>query len=520
MGIARRSFSRTLSNNVTDHNVSAPAGNTAGDTLIAFHIIPAAETADVPAGWTHIATYTSTASVTPPELGVYRRHLTTPIGTESWGIAGASPNQIVTMIVCYTGVSSVSPIEDNDGAGNAGVSGTTTLQLPAMTSTMAYAEAVLAWVVGVSNHLITVPTLSPFSIAANTALVWTANFYDETVEAIGAFGPHTASWTTTRGAATAGVLLHPLNVPPNAPLWTAPDGGVAQDVAAALTLDWTFSDDNPGDTQSAYAVKRDVAGTVRWWGGSAFDQVAETYITSTDEFLTLASSWGADGDATHFYYVRTKDALGEIGPYSEALAVIPDAKSNPTITPLGTVTTATPALNWTVTDQGQYRIRIKNAADTVTVWESGWVTDSVERGPITVGVPLENGTTYIQRVSTKTAEGLQSNNSADTFDVDFTEPDQPTLTVTEDPAGAFEVVIDNPATGETVVSNDLYVRIASASPITDGNRTKDTAGRRIATGLDPDDTYVDYIVGSQVQYEYMVRAWTAVGAFTDSAWSS
>jgi len=514
VAIALRSGSEARQSGSADIGVPGPAGNTAGDTLVAFlDWDNSGATLTAPAGWTLVDSDASTVVGQSNKVAVYRRHLSGPIGTETWTLSGVG--HMAAVILCYTGVDSVSPVEDSDNAKTTAAG--TSLALPAMTATGAGARAVLGWGTYAANQSPAVSgliaVLNPKLALVNASLA----VFEEHIPAAGAYSSKTASWATSSGAVTVGVVLHELQVAPNAPLWVSPAAGSVQDVAAGLTLDWAFSDDNTADTQGAYALKRDVGGTVRWWGGSAFDQVAETYITSSATSLALASSWGADGDATHFYSVRTKDAALNIGPYSSVLAVVPDAKDNPTITALTTVTTATPAIEWTVTDQGQYRVQIRDDADSFDVWDSGWITSTSERGPITVGTTLEDVTDYIQRVTTKTAEGLTSDPSSDAFSTVFVPPDAPVVTVNE-VDGAFEVTVENPATGEPVESNDLYVRIAAGS-LLDGNRT--TTPRRIAAGFESDTVITDYAVGSGVTYEYMARAWTADGAFTDSdpGWS-
>jgi hypothetical protein len=311
-----------------------------------------------------------------------------------------------------------------------------------------------------------------------------------------------------------------LNQAPTAPTWVNADNAAA-DVNATLTLDWVFTDpDTPyGDTPSAYALKRDIGGTVRWWGGASFNQVAETWTTSTDTSLALASSWGADVDATHRYAVAQKDAAGAGGSpavYSSWLNVVPDAKVNPVVTGPAegaTVTTATTTVTWTSTDQSAFLVEILDSAGTTTLWSSGWIVDSAVRSYPAAYI-MANATTYRAAVTTKTAEGLASDRDTDTFTTAFTVPVAPVVTVTE---GSHSITIewDNPASGEAVTYNDLFVRLTPGS-LSDGNRT--TTQRRIGTLLDPDSSYEDAAVGSTVSYDYFVRAWAANGTYTDSDW--
>lgn len=307
-----------------------------------------------------------------------------------------------------------------------------------------------------------------------------------------------------------------LNKAPTAPTWVTQSG--TADVAVSLVLDWTFNDPDLiySDTPSAYALKRTIGATTRWWDGTDWDAVAETFVTTTNTTATIPS-WGSDGDANHNYYVAQKDAAGLAGPYSAALVITPDAKVNPVVTaPTGTVDVAMATATWTSTDQSAFKVDLLSDPGGVVLWSSGWVVDpSLRAYPI--GYTFSNLTDYEVQVTTKTAEGLESDPDSEAFTTDFTVPDQPTLAVVEDPAGALTVTVTNPDEGgEVVTFNDLYVRVAAGS-LHDGNRS--TTARRIATGLEPAAEYVDWAVGSGVSYEYMDRAWAANGTYTDSDWT-
>lgn len=310
-----------------------------------------------------------------------------------------------------------------------------------------------------------------------------------------------------------------LNKAPTAPTWVTSSGGA--DVAAALILDWTFNDPDLiyGDTPSAYALKRTIGATTRWWDGTDWDAVAETFVTTTATTSTIPSSWGADGDANHSYYVAQKDAAGLAGPYSSALVITPDAKVNPVVTgPTGTVGTAMETATWTTTDQSEFKVDLLSDPGGVVLWSSGWIVDSAIRA-YPIGYTFSNTTDYEVRVTTKTVEGLTNDPDTEAFSTSFSVPDQPDVTFdTAAVPGAIEVTVANvDEGGEDVTSNDLYVRVAAAS-LHDGNRS--TEARRIATGLEPNGVVVDWAVGSGIEYEYLARAWAANGTYTDSAWTS
>jgi hypothetical protein len=64
-----------------------------------------------------------------------------------------------------------------------------------------------------------------------------------------------------------------INTPPNNAVWDTSavpyvNGGAAN-VSASLTLDWTFTDPDPGQTQGSYALSRQIgAGSVQYWNAS------------------------------------------------------------------------------------------------------------------------------------------------------------------------------------------------------------------------------------------------------------
>lgn len=69
--------------------------------------------------------------------------------------------------------------------------------------------------------------------------------------------------------------------------------GSAADVAAALLLDWQFNDPDPNDTQSAYALSRQIgSGTIEYWQASTGTwQATEQKNTSSTTQVTLPTGF-------------------------------------------------------------------------------------------------------------------------------------------------------------------------------------------------------------------------------------
>jgi hypothetical protein len=320
------------------------------------------------------------------------------------------------------------------------------------------------------------------------------------------------------------------NTAPTAAAWVAPIDGAGADVGAALVLDWTFTDPDTGDgdTQSAYAVRRQIgAGALAYWRASDSTwQAAEVQNTSTATMLTLASGWGADGDANHKYAVKTWDDLGLAGVYNTELTQVPSTPDLPTITAPVAATnwvTATMTVTWTVATQTTYLVELLNQTGTVVLESSGTIA-SVGLRAHALTYTLLNGVDYQVRVTTANDEGLVGTPDTNAFSVSYTLPATPTVTVTASSVNGYITVASShptPGGGQpTVTSADVFVRLSSAHNYPDLERPVGGAGIRIAAGLTPGVSFLDRACSSGVAYEYMVRGWADDLTFADSAWTA
>lgn len=127
-----------------------------------------------------------------------------------------------------------------------------------------------------------------------------------------------------------------LSYAPNLPIWEYPTPAVgsAANVNEPLPLAWDFSDPDPGDTMSAYAISRQIgAGALAYYRASDGTwQATEQKNTSSIDFVRLAAGWGADADAAHAYRVKNWDSADTPSGYGDALVVIPSVPSNPALT--------------------------------------------------------------------------------------------------------------------------------------------------------------------------------------------
>ncbi len=317
------------------------------------------------------------------------------------------------------------------------------------------------------------------------------------------------------------------NVAPSSPTWVNTDN-VGADVGAALVLDWNFVDGNPADTQTAYTLRRQIgAGSYAYWkaGTSTWDAAVQK-ITSATSAVTLASGWGADGDANHKFAVLVYDNLDTVSPYSAELTVTPSVPSVPVITTpadAGTVASASLTAVWTCTSQATYRVELLNSAGTVTLWDSGTLTSTSVRDQL-IAYSLINGTAYKVRVTTTNAEGLTATPDTNSFTVTYTLPATPTVTVTpNNTTGVITVASAHPTPGggqPTVTSAEVWVRCTTARNYPDLERPVGGAGIRVAAGLTPGASWIDRACSSGIAYEYLVRGWADNGTFADSAWTA
>lgn len=263
-----------------------------------------------------------------------------------------------------------------------------------------------------------------------------------------------------------------LTYTPNAPAWNFTGigypNGAAADVALVLPLDWDFSDPDPTDTQSAYAISRQIgAGALNYWRASDSTwQVSEVKNLSATSLVTLSASWGSTSDDPHHYRVKTWDAADVAGPYGEELTLIPSGKVNPTIdvpAEAAVIGASSVTLEWTVTEQTQFKVRLVILG--VELFNSGWIT-STDR-EYTIPWLLASGFNYSAFLQTRNDENLVSTEDQVNFSVSFVAPPVGSIVPSAVPSvGAIRLVVTNPSpvgTQPPFLEQDLWRRpIANA----------------------------------------------------------
>lgn len=308
------------------------------------------------------------------------------------------------------------------------------------------------------------------------------------------------------------------NAAPNAPILTTPVGAtINRDVTNRF--DWDFSDPDAGDSQSKYDLRYRIRGVGAAW----------TTVTSgvPNTFWDAAAGLFAAGD--YEWQVRTYDAQGVVGPYStSAFFTAASPPPGPTlIEPVsGSIVSNTHTAEWSTAEQDAYQIRrvadSAGSADTTTVYyDSGEVSSATARAH---ALTFEtNGRFEHVQLRTKYG-GLWSPWSSSRVEVSYTPPPDPSLVVAlADDIGGNTVTITNPTpgTGEpSVAYNNVFVRTAETSPVTDSDRPYSETGTRIAFQKPLNSVLIDYIPAGDVVYEYRVEAVATNDTTAFSAWTA
>jgi hypothetical protein len=319
---------------------------------------------------------------------------------------------------------------------------------------------------------------------------------------------------------TLSVTAQTLSYSPNIPTWVqppTPQSGSAWDVAVILPLDWSFSDQDPGDTQSAFAVSKQVgvAALSYWRASDSTWQAGEVQNTSGSTILNVPAATMAATDAATTFKVKVWDSASLASQYSAGIIVIPSTPVNPTITAptaAQVLTTGSVTFTWTVSEETAYRVTLTTNPGGVLSFDSGWITGSALT--YTPNFVLVNGSGWTGTVQTKNNEGLASSVVSVNFTVSYTPPATPTLVCTPISAsGYIQVAITNPTPsgGQPVVSSqELWRRVG----------TDDTTQVRLVTGLASNVTYNDWRAAAVTSYQYRTQVFGVNGTATFSAWTT
>jgi hypothetical protein len=293
------------------------------------------------------------------------------------------------------------------------------------------------------------------------------------------------------------------NTPPSAPMWMTLSGAIDQ--SASTVLEWEHFDAD-GDIQAAYKLRRSVnGGAFTWWNGTIWTTESSVSTAAGEVTLTAANN-GADLDVI-VYTIATSDGTA-FGPYSEALTLVGSTPVNPVMDEpddLDTVTAGLVTVQWTVTEQTAYRIRILTAANE-ELYSTGIVADTDTR-ELTVPFQLANSTTYKAELVTYNFEGIASAADTNQFTTSWALPATPTYVATVDvDAGAVSLAVTNPGGGAAATTSNRIYRAVNADLIDPDDITE---YRLIGVDEPVNVTFVDRSAPSGVAMRYRVVAVSA-----------
>lgn len=239
------------------------------------------------------------------------------------------------------------------------------------------------------------------------------------------------------------------NPAPFAPTLLTPATASYLNLATTPEFSWVYNPAQVGRTQTGWALRRKISGAasyVFWDKSTAAWQSTLVYNTGATGSYTFAAGDWTDG-RVYNWSVSTKDANGS-SAFATDFTVNAQATPSVTVTsPAGTTTSATPTVSWTPTlpsgiSQTSYRAVIYTAAQygaaTFTpgtgpsVWDSGVVSTAYvfSVALATIPVYLPNSTVYRAYVRITETGGQTSKWAYSAFTTSYTEPKQPTVTVT------------------------------------------------------------------------------------------
>lgn len=256
--------------------------------------------------------------------------------------------------------------------------------------------------------------------------------------------PVTQNTLVTIALNNAGVLstayvVDTFNAAPNAPVLTTKSNF---DATTAQTFSWSFTDPNPGDTQSAYQleISRVSDGVV----------VLDTGKVVSSTPSRLVSGGTISNGFDYRWRVRTWDALDAQGPYSGYGLFTASAGGTVTITspatdnPLSVVTDDLP-ITWSVTGTTQAAYRIWLYRGTTLVSDTNWIASTATSATIS---GMLSDQAHEIRVQVRNASNVTTNTASRFLTPSFSTPEKPLITVQQNADEGYVLVsIENPAPG-------------------------------------------------------------------------
>ena len=252
--------------------------------------------------------------------------------------------------------------------------------------------------------------------------------------------------STLSGTISTTTVIDTFNLPPTAPVLIPP---VNYDATVAKAFTWTFTDPNPGDTQSAYQLQ-------------ILDADLGTTALDTGKIVSTVSSHNVAGGTltnTKSYQWRVKtwdsqDAEGEWSGYGSfqtsaggAVTITDPATDNP-----AGLDTDDTYISWVVsgaTVQASYRIILRKVAGLVVVSDTGWVTSTATTALVS---GMASDVQYRVDVQVRNAALVLSGIGQRLLLPSYATPEPPVVTLTDvSDQGYLLVSVSNPLPGQPEV---------------------------------------------------------------------
>ena len=278
-----------------------------------------------------------------------------------------------------------------------------------------------------------------------------------------------------------------LNQAPVAPLLNTI---TAFDATQAKVFGWTFKDNNPKDTQTAYQL-------VIIRTSDSVTMLDTGKVVSTAQQHTVPASTLANAVA-YQWRVKTWDVADAAGAFSSFQDFTTSGGGNVTITspatdnPGGQITSDYTII-WSVsgTTQASYRIQAIRTSDGATLSDTGFVT-STATSAVVQNLPTDTESRV--QVTVRNAALAVSNPGTRLITPVYSSPEVPLLNLTQGDTYVQADVTNPPPTGDNpeVTVNHLFRRVV-------GGETWDFIG-----DMENGGSLRDYTAGAGVAYEYRV----------------
>jgi hypothetical protein len=231
--------------------------------------------------------------------------------------------------------------------------------------------------------------------------------------------------------------LAPLVRTPSAPILGTPAAGVSMDLASGGTFVWSYSAVSPGDTQQAWAFRRQYSATTEYWNASS-QAWGSTIVWNPGASGSAVFAPGKWTNGTTFSWsVATRSSGGADSAFANNRTVVATDAPNLTVDEPSAVSysDSNPLVQWTYTcssAQKDYLIRIFADAGTVNpdsdtpVWDSGTVALSSAR-TARIGATLADGGTFRAYMKVTSAAGVSSGWQYSLFTIALAAPSGPLI---------------------------------------------------------------------------------------------